>query len=47
MGDNHSHGGHSHSHGNDAKNIGIAFFLNFSFTILELAGGGGDENGEN
>jgi cobalt-zinc-cadmium efflux system protein len=39
MGDNHSHSGHNHSHSNDVKNIGIAFFLNFGFTILELFGG--------
>ncbi|MCL2230578.1 MAG: cation diffusion facilitator family transporter [Treponema sp.] len=36
---NHSHGhGHSHSHDSE-KNIGVAFFLNFSFTIIELIGG--------
>ncbi len=34
---NHHHG-HNHSHGSDG-NIGIAFFLNLSFTILELVGG--------
>jgi cobalt-zinc-cadmium efflux system protein len=34
---NHNHG-HSHSHGS-AENIGIAFFLNFFFTIVELVGG--------
>jgi cobalt-zinc-cadmium efflux system protein len=38
MGHDHSHG-HNHSHGHDSKNIGIAFFLNFGFTILELFGG--------
>ena len=37
----HDHGhGHSHSHSHDsAGNIGVAFFLNFSFTIIELIGG--------
>ena len=35
--DKHSHG-HSHSHSSE-KNIGIAFFLNLSFTLIELIGG--------
>ncbi|MCL2152745.1 MAG: cation diffusion facilitator family transporter [Oscillospiraceae bacterium] len=36
---NHSHShSHSHSHGNDG-NIGLAFFLNLSFTVIELVGG--------
>jgi cobalt-zinc-cadmium efflux system protein len=41
MGHEHSHGhSHSHSHSHDSeKNIGVAFFLNFSFTIIELIGG--------
>ncbi len=37
----HSHGhhhGHGHSHGGDG-NIGAAFFLNLSFTVIELIGG--------
>jgi len=35
----HSHN-HMHSHSHDSeKNIGVAFFLNFSFTIIELIGG--------
>ena len=35
----HSHH-HDHSHTHDSsKNIGVAFFLNFSFTIIELIGG--------
>ena len=39
MGHNHSHG-HSHSHSQEGKsNIGLAFFLNLSFTFIELAGG--------
>jgi cobalt-zinc-cadmium efflux system protein len=36
----HAHGhhhGHTHSHGDG--NIGVAFFLNFGFTIVELIGG--------
>lgn len=34
------HHGHSHSHSHDSsKNISTAFFLNFSFTIIELVGG--------
>ena len=33
----HDHG-HDHSHGS-AENIGVAFFLNLSFTIIELIGG--------
>jgi len=36
---NHSHS-HSHSHSHDSeKNIGVAFFINLSFTIIELIGG--------
>lgn len=39
MGHSHNHGhNHSHSHGGEG-NIGIAFFLNLSFTIIELFGG--------
>ena len=34
----HNHGNHHHSHESD-KNIGLAFFLNLSFTIIELIGG--------
>ncbi|MCL2055965.1 MAG: cation diffusion facilitator family transporter [Oscillospiraceae bacterium] len=35
----HNHGGgHGHSH-NHEDNIGMAFFLNFSFTIIEVIGG--------
>ena len=40
--DHDHHQGHNHSHGHShdsAKNIGVAFFLNFSFTIIELVGG--------
>jgi cobalt-zinc-cadmium efflux system protein len=32
------HHGHNHSH-DSAKNIGVAFFLNVSFTIIEFIGG--------
>ena len=28
-----------HDHGKDVKNIKVAFFLNFSFTLIELVGG--------
>lgn len=41
MAHNHNHGhshGHNHSHGGDG-NISVAFFLNLSFTIIELIGG--------
>lgn len=38
MSHNHSHG-HNHDHSKDVKNIKVAFFLNFSFTLIELAGG--------
>jgi len=39
MGHHHGHG-HSHSHPHDSSgNIGTAFFLNLSFTIIELIGG--------
>jgi cobalt-zinc-cadmium efflux system protein len=39
MGHHHGHG-HSHSHSHDSSgNIGTAFFLNLSFTIIELIGG--------
>ncbi|MCL2765273.1 MAG: cation diffusion facilitator family transporter [Treponema sp.] len=37
MGHSHNHG-HNHSH-DSASNIGIAFFLNLSFTVIELVGG--------
>lgn len=35
----HHHHGHSHGHHGAVKNIKIAFFLNFGFTILEIFGG--------
>jgi cobalt-zinc-cadmium efflux system protein len=40
MAHNHEHGhhGHNHAHGGDG-NIGLAFFLNLSFTVIELVGG--------
>lgn len=34
----HHHHTHAHDH-NDVKNIKVAFFLNFSFTIIEFVGG--------
>lgn len=34
----HTHS-HTHSHGNEKSNIGVAFFLNLSFTVVELVGG--------
>ena len=30
---------HDHHHHSDVKNIKAAFFLNFGFTLLEIAGG--------
>ncbi len=38
MAHNHHHHGHNHSH-DGAGNIGVAFFLNLSFTLIELVGG--------
>ena len=38
MGHNHKHHNHSHDH-SSVKNIKIAFFLNFFFTIIEFIGG--------
>ena len=36
----HSHHGHHHDHAHDsAGNISVAFFLNLSFTVIELVGG--------
>lgn len=36
----HSHGhSHSHSHDQSSRNIGWAFFLNATFTVIELIGG--------
>lgn len=34
----HDHHNHTHQH-SDVKNIKVAFFLNFAFTILEIVGG--------
>ncbi len=31
--------GHEHSHNHGSKNILLAFFLNASFSIIELIGG--------
>lgn len=33
------HHGHDHAHEDEGKAIGVAFWLNFSFTIIELIGG--------
>ncbi len=38
MSHDHSHS-HSHNHHASAKNIKVAFFLNLSFTVLEIIGG--------
>ena len=35
----HSHSGHNHSHGESTMNLGIAFFLNLGFAIIEIIGG--------
>lgn len=35
----HGHGGHFHHHGASTENIRLAFFLNFSFSVIELIGG--------
>lgn len=37
MGHHHHH--HGHSHGHSTKNLKVAFFLNLSFTVIELVGG--------
>lgn len=40
MAHSHNHSHHHHSHGaHDTKNISVAFFLNLSFTVIELIGG--------
>lgn len=39
MNSNHKDHSHSHDHHSGSKNIAVAFFLNFSFTIIELVGG--------
>ena len=38
MGHHHHHHGHHH-HGDASGNIGIAFFLNATFTVIEIIGG--------
>ena len=38
MSHDHDHE-HTHQHYDSTKNIGIAFFLNFIFTLLEIVGG--------
>lgn len=35
----HSHTGHNHYHGGSTRNLGIAFFLNLGFAIIEIIGG--------
>jgi cobalt-zinc-cadmium efflux system protein len=35
----HGHHHHGHHHHADLKNLGIAFFLNIAFVIIEIAGG--------
>lgn len=39
MAHSHHHHSHSHSHAHQSNNIALAFFLNFSFTLVELVGG--------
>jgi cobalt-zinc-cadmium efflux system protein len=39
-GHNHSHGhSHGHNHAHGESNLSVAFFLNLSFTVIELIGG--------
>lgn len=38
MHDHHTHN-HTHAHSHDVKNIRLAFFLNFFFALIEIAGG--------
>ncbi|WP_337878845.1 cation diffusion facilitator family transporter [Rheinheimera sp.] len=35
----HGHSHHGHHHGSETGNIAVAFWLNFSFSIIELIGG--------
>jgi len=35
----HNHPGHGHHHGDESRAIGIAFFLNLAFTVIEIVGG--------
>lgn len=37
--DGHKHGNHSHQHAHESANIKVAFFLNLSFSIIEIVGG--------
>jgi len=39
MGHGHLHTGHQHGHEESAKNLGIAFFLNLGFAVIEIVGG--------
>ena len=39
MGHDHSHTGHQHAHEESTKNLGIAFFLNLGFAVIEIVGG--------
>ena len=39
MGHDHSHTGHQHAHEESTKNLGIAFFLNLGFAVIEIIGG--------
>ncbi len=39
MGKNHSHHHHGHNHGSSSSRMGVAFFLNLLFAIIELVGG--------
>lgn len=39
MSGHHHHHGHSHSHSHGTENISTAFWLNLSFTIVEIIGG--------
>jgi len=39
MGHHHHHHGHHHHHDHGVKNLKVAFFLNLSFTIIEIVGG--------
>ncbi|MDO9173856.1 MAG: cation transporter, partial [Actinomycetota bacterium] len=44
QGHHHNHGRHDHDgahdhHGGESRAIGIAFFLNLAFTLIEIVGG--------